>query len=324
MRLKGFKLNGWLFLGILLQGALSQGELPKYCSDATVKSVQAPIEKGSDQTFEFFYQKIIKHQDPSKPVFILIPGGPGSTSMTEPMDPNFANYDVITGEPIDDTEMYWGLPQGSNMILTDPRSRGCNGNNDLSPSTYKTDNIVSDLVTLIQKEQLNNYVIVGLSYGTVVATRLVYEIESRKMPGPKALLLTGVMGKSFEVDIYGQAIGDVWKQFYAQLSKDIQKVLPPDIMAIKDSEDFTFPFGLETQTWINFIQSGLMYGRSYLYMDEDQNFLRRSLNKLKYLNDYRNGYLAAELKILVARYAKLSSQKFKKLHFILKFGFQKL
>lgn len=259
-----------------------KAQLPKHCLDSSIKSVQAKVSSHSKKTFTYYYQKITKHADLSKPTFIIIPGGPGRSAMTF----TEAMIDQTTGEPVTSTELYWGLPLKSNVILTGPRSVDCNVNNKLPVSSYSTKNIVQDLIALIQKEKLTNYIIVARSYGTVVATQLSYYIENnKKIVNPRAVLLTGVLGHYLDVNTRGSDLQFVWAQLYKTLDNSVQKMFPADLTAITDSEDFKFPLGIEAQTWINMIQAKLKIGFDYFtYKVVLQNFLinlGQTLSRLK-------------------------------------------
>ncbi len=224
-------------------------------------SVKSKVDYASKKTFKYYYQKIIRNSDKSKPVFIIIPGGPGRSAMTN-ADNVFS--DSYTAELTTNTEFYWGLPVKSNIILTSPRSIDCNLNNNLPSSSYVTKNIVQDLVAVIKKEKLTNYIIVGRSYGSVVATRLSYYIENNKdIKNPKAVLLTGVLGHYLDVNTVASDLQLVWGQIYKKQSSFIQKIFPQDISAITDSEDFKFPLDIGAQTWLNMIQYELKIGFNY-------------------------------------------------------------
>lgn len=236
-------------------------KLPEHCLDSSIKSVQAKVDSNSKKMFTYYYQKITKHTDPSKPTFIIIPGGPGKSAMSNAQS---TFLDEITAEETTNTELYWGLPIQSNVILTGPRSIDCNANNNLPVSSYSTKNIVQDLVALIKKEKLTNYIIVGRSYGSIVTTQLSYYIENNKtITNPRAVLLTGVCGHYLDINTQSADLQLVWGELYKNLSASVQKMFPPDIAAITDSEDFQFPLGIGAQTWLNMIQAELNIGFNY-------------------------------------------------------------
>ncbi|MBE8162678.1 MAG: alpha/beta hydrolase [Bdellovibrionaceae bacterium] len=273
-----------------------QVKLPEHCLDKSIKAVQAKVDSSSKKMFTYYYQKITKHNDSSKPTFIIIPGGPGRSAMT---DSQATFMDPVTARRSTDTELYWGLPIQSNVILTGPRSVDCNANNNLPSSSYSTKNIVQDLVALIKKEKLSNYIIVGRSYGTVVATQLVHYIENKEgLLKPQAVLLTGVLGHSIHIDDQAKNVQAVWGQLYSGLSERLQKLFPPNVAAITNSEDFVFPLGIKTQTWLNMIFAKLTIGFNYFsYEVELETFLKNLGQTLSQMSSTsKNGYRYLELK----------------------------
>lgn len=261
-------------------------KLPEYCLDSSIKSVQAQVDSASKKTFKYYYQKITKHTNPSKPTFIIIPGGPGRSAMTSA---KAMFYDEHTAELTTSTELYWGLPVQSNLILTGPRSVDCNANNNLPASSYSTKNIVQDLVTLIKKEKLTNYIIVGRSYGSVVATQLSHYIENdNAILNPKAVLLTGVLGHYLDINTQATDLQNIWGQLYKELPSTVQVMFPPDISLITNSQDFKFPLGIGAQTWLNMISAELRIGFNYftytLALKDYLIDLKNTLDKLKRVN----------------------------------------
>lgn len=54
-----------------------------------------------------------------------------------------------------------------------------------------------DIVEVIVKENIKNYIIYGESYGTLLGTILVSQINKKTMPQPKALVLEGTLAKAY-------------------------------------------------------------------------------------------------------------------------------
>lgn len=285
---------------------------PRHCEDKNIKSVNSNTYVGSKKIFKYYYQKIIANKNKSKPVFVIIPGGPGDTSIRKH---NNAYNNGINGN-LSAEEEYWNLPARSNIIFTDPRSQGCNQDNELSKNTYRVKNQVNDILHIIKKEKLTNYILVGLSYGSAVATQLAYAIEQKNTgPSPKAVILTGVVGKAIQPDFYEQALSYAWISLYAELPQTIKKYLPKDFTKLADEEDWVFPFGIDTQTWIHFLQAETSSPLRDYFVTPTEFALKDKLMLLKYLNrssasiTYKN--LLVQLKSEILNYQELRSTKIK-------------
>lgn len=264
---------------------------PKHCLNKTVKSLQSEVYIGFKKTFKYHYQKITANQDKSKPTFIIIPGGPGNTSIRKY---NKNSYNSGINADLSAEEMFWNLPPRSNIIFTDPRSLGCNKNNKLSKHTYKIKNQVNDILNIIKKEKLTNYIILGISYGSAVATQLTYLIEKQKIQTPKAVFLTATIGKALSFQSYKKALSDTWIALHAELPESVKKQLPKDFTQLKQDTDWVFPLGIDTQTWIHFLQLGISNSFRNYFVYPTQLVLKEQLMTLRYLhssNRYRKKQL---------------------------------
>lgn len=260
--------------------------LPEHCKQSSMHTVTAKVRKNSKLTFRFAYQKSIKHKDTALPTFIIIPGGPGKSSLHEDSSHMFEDL----------YELMWSLPLDSNVIYTGSRGVGCNQNLLFKNTDYSTDNIVADLLNLIKKEKLNNYIIVAHSFGTIIGTKLVYQIEKNvNLIPPKAFVSSGTVGKFFEKNKRFYGYEESWKKLYKDLPVSVQKKIPTSILNSSIFSDFPFPFSFNQQTWLNFIMDSLMTGPNYLAYEYDTPILEESLLLLK------PGGRAAHLKVLEDR-----------------------
>jgi len=160
------------------------------CIKSNIYSVSTAISIDQPQpgTFQYYYQYIQKG-DPSTPTIVVIPGGPGGKSIDD--QPENPYFDWI--------QMLYGFPQKYNAILTDPRSIGCNQvNKNLPIDSFSSQNVANDIVAIILKLNLKNYIIYGHSYGTVVATLLGQLSSAGIIPKPRAIILSGTLGNYFK------------------------------------------------------------------------------------------------------------------------------
>lgn len=228
---------------------------PEYCHDKYMYRVKSlvDINSSSNETFDYFYQKRIKNN--SKIVFIIIPGGPGGTSISKyNPDPQFPSFDF--------QEIQLGLPEGSNVIYTDPRSKGCNQENNLPASSFNSHNAANDILSIIKEEGLSQYIIVGHSYGTVVATILSDLISKTSLVEPLGVVLSGTLGKFFERDNRFYGYENAWKSFYETMPNELKELLPKTLIG---ADSFEFPFKISSKKWLNFLASGLNKGRVYTW-----------------------------------------------------------
>lgn len=161
------------------------------CPGDEILQVQRPVEEGSVVTFGYKFR--YKCVDPNLPTVIVIPGGPGSTSI-ERSDNN--------------------LIPNANTIFTDPRGTGENKSFWASKTTDKrvtTEDVASDVISIVKKLGLKNYVLYGSSFGTAVATIAGHKIENDpSLTPPKAIVLVGSIGKALTGDEQGIATRKLW------------------------------------------------------------------------------------------------------------------
>ncbi len=152
-----------------------------------IVSIERPIFPDQRNSPRFRYAfKHYEGTDPTAPTVIFLPGGPGSASIADERDFTIA-------------------PPTHAVIQTDPRGLGCNAPADLDAfpdEFYRTTYLADDVLGIVEHLQLDNYVIYGVSYGTVLATMTVSMAEAEDM-APRAAVLEGVIGRAFtdeEVD----------------------------------------------------------------------------------------------------------------------------
>jgi len=145
------------------------------CRGKNVRGIKnVPIIHGQPNsgTFTYYFEHDVKN--PSQPTIIHLPGGPGGGSIGERINLHKFNY-----------------------INVDPRGIGCNYHSEatFSRQALTSWQTIMDIAQVIETLDLNNFVIYGHSYGTVMATILAAELErNRPKYIPKAVVLEGVVG----------------------------------------------------------------------------------------------------------------------------------
>lgn len=231
--------------------AYAEVRLP-VCNQKSIHQVNAPIyaESPSLGTFKYHYQ-LIKKGEPDSPVVIIIPGGPGGTSIG-PIDESL---------PFDFNQIQWGLPNRYNAIFTDPRTTGCNSLN-LPNDSLSTENVASDIVAIIKSLGLKKYILYGHSYGSVVATWVAAEAARQNFPAPIAVVLTGTLGRAMKNGEQEAAIDGAWQKLRARLSPFVASQFPVrfDDFQIEPKPLLGFP----PTAWSALILNGLTEGSIYL------------------------------------------------------------
>jgi pimeloyl-ACP methyl ester carboxylesterase len=223
----------FLILGVTFTAS---AETPT-CEDENVHSIKRPFypEKNDSPQFDYHFRWI--PAQPGKPTIVVLPGGPGGTSIRRE----------------------WSPPDGFGVILTDPRGVGCNravwnnNNGDLPDDFYTTSNLALDALAAISSVNVTTYLLLGGSYGSMVATVAASLAEQGLAPKPQAVILTGIIGEAFAPGTVFQGFLDVWAniQTTGRVSPEIIKLMNHDA-----------PLGFSSLTWGRTISYLLAMGRS--------------------------------------------------------------
>lgn len=222
------------------------------CPAKDTQWIPRPMSKDANSK-QFAYVFHYKKPKPGKPTIIYLPGGPGQTSISaSPENPYPADFGVIN---------------------TDPRGVGCNKvlNIDDPKGFWTTDLLAQDVVDMIKHLKLDNYIVHGLSYGTLLGTVVAHKIEQQNITPPRAVILEGVLGKSFES--YNKVLdgyNDTW-QFLAQYVDDV----------IFDYFAEPEPLGITEQQWGSILSTLMSIGGS----PTQEHPLVSSLNAIAYAED---------------------------------------
>jgi pimeloyl-ACP methyl ester carboxylesterase len=282
-------LTNILFLFISISKLAHSADL-SFCSGLNIHVLTLPIfpERFNSETFEYHYLIKQKSNDPKVPTIIFLPGGPGGTSinmgfMTE----------GETGLPFDFLELAFGLPKNYNVILTDPRGRGCNfdSNKPLSHDAFRTHYLASDVLAMISKLNLKNYILLGHSYGTTLATEIASRAGKGEAPPPKAVVLAGVVGKYFEPLEQDNAFQNEWILVRNSLPIKLRDQFPATLSEFTNKK--LYPLGLRGELWLNYIKNYLTQGVALLagkpilptLNDRLKIILSKNLNNITLLKD---------------------------------------
>ena len=250
-----------LFVGLSFCGHLAiSSDLPAECTTSDIQKISLPVYPNRPDSFHFDYRfQFVHAASIDAPTVIFIPGGPGETSI--------GNTSVLPQRA--QGLLFLGLPDGMNMIFTDPRTAGCNGGDaSIFPDdSLRTETLASDILAMIRALNLKKYIIYGHSYGTVLATEVASRAGSGEAPAPMAVVLSGVMGKSARDD---ESISRGLNTQWSALSVD----LPKDLVARMG--EAVPPASLSPEDWTYYLTNGLYRG-SYVHDGRFSNELKDQL-----------------------------------------------
>lgn len=189
-----------------------------------VMTIERPMfpEYADSPTFGYSF-KVHPGTDPDAPTVIYLPGGPGQGSIS--------------------AERNLGLvPAAYTLIETDPRGVGCNAPASAEhypDEFYQTTLFAGDVLAIVEHLQLDDYILYGVSYGTVLATVTASMAEAEGIEAPRALVLEGIVGQKFED-------GEVEEPYQLEW-RAIRDRLPESIRAQLMTEPL--PLGLSAEEW---------------------------------------------------------------------------
>lgn len=168
----------------------------------------------SEATRSYRYE--IRRAVGEAPTVVLLPGGPGQSSIG----------DIHTLAAVE------LIPENFGVIAIDPRGVGKNDfGPDLTNSLYSSAQVAMDVIEVLRHENLNHYLIYGESYGTVVATHLAHQLNDPAAlglrAGPESIVLSRVIGRAFgdQLADYNAQLARVLKDFSAAERAQIQTAL---------------------------------------------------------------------------------------------------
>ena len=217
-------------------------ELPEQCSLAMIR-IERPVSSddlvGGSYSYGFRFKA---PTEPSAPVLVFLPGGPGQSSTSQV--PSF-------------------VPESWGYLLTDSAWRWLQHTREasrrgcllgvLSHPRYFTGCGRGDKGF----RALTNYIVFGISYGTVLGTTVVHELELERVPPPRAVVLEGVLGKAFEAGFVGAEYITQWDC--------VRTRLPADVLAELDTK--SAPYDVPAAGWSRYLMELLNFGPEFVASD---------------------------------------------------------
>lgn len=210
--------------------------LPPECTTSEVHHYDLPIYWGQtgSPTFTYYFQvqSATVGTPSTAPIGIMINGGAGAPSI------GYASGTVF--------------PPTFNVINTDVRGVGCNINsaNPFKSDALTTEYFSRDVLSIVQVLRLQQYVLYGVSYGTVQATVMANMARNEGIQAPTAVVLEGILG-NWQLNVSDVPdLNNAWTKATA--------LIPASVVATLSQS--AQPFGIPTNDWTTFLSDTLNQG----------------------------------------------------------------
>jgi pimeloyl-ACP methyl ester carboxylesterase len=231
--------------------ATIQCDLPSDPADpcSLAQRMLMPLDHGASGSPAFSYAyRDFPSDKPQATTVIVMNGGPGATLLDT--SPNELHPDGTQNFPLGAV-----TTRDFRVVYTDHRGSGCNqcAAGALPDRVLTTENIAGDILTLIERLSLTDYILYGSSFGTVESTFIAAKAVERGLALPKALVLEGILGKSLTggFDEYMSNYDHEWAL--------VQPSLPSEVLV--QLQMTTLPLGFSAHTWGTFLQGNILLGR---------------------------------------------------------------
>jgi len=218
-----------------------------------VTTIERPMFPDRESSPTFGYSFKVWPGDPQAATIIYLPGGPGQAGIEAQRTEGYA-------------------PPTFTLIETDPRGVGCNAPPDpeyYPAEFYSSVHFADDVLAIVEALGLEDYLLYGISYGTLLGTVVASRAEARGLPPPRALVLEGVIGTTFSAERPAEAAFQTeWREVRDGLPEEIRSQFFADPL----------PLGLSGRQWGAGIQGMLPLGAGPDW--GGVNFLAAALNVL--------------------------------------------
>lgn len=137
------------------------------------------------------------------PTIVFIPGGPG---------------EILSNYKLEEFMSIKGVPQNFGVILIDPRFTGMNASEAVINFTTSITSlgVAEDINAILTSLNIDNYIIYGMSYGTVPATIMASLATNNP---PRAIVLDGTVGRAFKQAEYHKEFSKQWTAFVQSIDR---------------------------------------------------------------------------------------------------------
>ncbi|MGZ3749330.1 MAG: alpha/beta fold hydrolase [Pseudobdellovibrionaceae bacterium] len=228
---------------ILLPWSNAYCEEQAKCNDKGICTIKMPVVSDDGHSQELSYSFKYRPPEGDAPTVVFIPGGPGSKSTDQ------------------DPKKIANIPDNFGVILTDPRFVGINEirNPDSFKNSMRTDLVADDILRAIKSVKAKNYILYGVSYGTMAAT--VAASKAGANP-PRAVVLESTVGHSTTQSDIQLTYNEKWKLY-------VKAMAPGDFRKFKASiRSFIQSGQFKPEDFGQAIMTLLTYRRNALGVDD--------------------------------------------------------
>jgi proline iminopeptidase len=159
----------------------------------------------------------------------VLPGGAGAPSIGYPRGTIF--------------------PPNFHVIYTDVRGAGCNLSANFPPEALTSEYFARDVLSIVRFLGLGEYVLFGISYGTVHATVMTNIAQREGIQAPTALVLEGILGTW---KINAQEVVDYNREWAR-----VKATLPASVVS---EFQIPSPYGISSGDWMTLLGATLNAG----------------------------------------------------------------
>lgn len=205
------------------------------CEAGDVRTINRPFVPGKPELGSFLYRAQVKLPATQlDPLVVFIPGGPGQRWMGIESEAEYYNKALPTG---------WGY------MFTDPRGVGCNSVKPPDNAFYSSLFVAEDILALVKEIGVSNYILYGVSYGTVVAQIAASRAEGVGMASPNAVVHEGTVDRMFGPD-YLVRYREMWEEAKSRMPGNLRERF----------KQGNYPLGKSARDWTLFLR-GLLVAR---------------------------------------------------------------
>jgi pimeloyl-ACP methyl ester carboxylesterase len=180
-----------------LSATVAFGRPTAVCDSGGLCKLSRTLTTDSGTSREVAYSFRYRAAKAGAPTVVVIPGGPGDTSTDK------------------DIEKLNSIPASFGLIQTDPRFLGVNERSDVVEfrNALTSEGVARDIQLALDSVGVQNPVIYGVSYGTVVATMLAHSLSQTDGMAPRAVVLDGTFAHHETQAAYVSGLLKEWQKF---------------------------------------------------------------------------------------------------------------
>lgn len=229
-----YRLISALFMLFVGCAPVAHAESPTVCGAAEVHTVLRPCDPGDPSSRQLpFKYRLRPPKDAASPTVLFIQGGPGLPGIGH---------------------QTWPVPENFGFMQFDPRGIGCNHVftecGEIPPTTTEMQS--ADILAVLRERPVAPLLIWASSYGTVLATTLISQLEQRGLPHPSGAIFEGTVGAAYSTHSPLEGYFRQWALLLHRLPMPAQQLL----------REKRSPLGFSEAVWGRMLQNYLPLGEA--------------------------------------------------------------